>query len=203
MKDRRADLGVGRKGPAWIWVAEAFLVFLMAVYVAKLCILGMALLEEDPGIYLSWNLLFFGLEIFMLFVTADSLLGLSSRRPAGWKKAARGSFLLAVFTVLGAAIGPELSASGLVTFDPRIVIPIVLAVMAVLLLPSVRAYYVPPMESKRPLSAWAAFAAFSELYPSGGYRIRYEDERGYPDEQKQVRHGLRSLFGRFRSDSFP
>ena len=191
--------GITKKCPAGVIVAEAFLVFIMASYFAKICVLSMGLFVEAPsdGIILSWNLLFLLAEVAMLFITADSLMGLSSRRPKGWKKAARGALLLLVFTLIGSFIQGSVAVSGLVSLDPLIVAPLVLIVMISILVPSVRDYYVPPMEVRRPLRAWLAFVAFSELYPAGTYRIRYAEEREYPKEQhKAGARGFRSLFKR-------
>ena len=76
----------------------------------------------------------------------------------------------------------------------------VLIVMVALLTPSVRDYYVPPMESRRPLRSWIAFAAFSQLYPKGEYRIVYAEERTEPAPVRKGRlDRIKSLIGRFRS----
>lgn len=193
---------ISTKLPAGVIVAEGFLVFILAIYFAKICVLSMGLFVEGPsdGIILSWNLLFLVAEIAMLFITADSLMGLSSRRPKGWKKAARGALLLLLFTLIGSFIHGSLAVSGLVSLDPILVAPLVFIVMAVILLPSVRDYYVPPMESRLPLRAWISFAAVSELYPADSYRIRYAEEREYPKEPaKTEKKGFRSLFNRFRA----
>lgn len=191
--------GITKKRPAGVIVAEAFLVFIMAIYFAKVCVLSMGLFVEAPsdGIILSWNLLFLLAEVAMLFITADSLMGLSSRRPKGWKKAARGALLLLVFTLIGSFIQGSVAVSGLVSLDPLIAAPLVLTVMISILVSSVRDYYVPPMEVRRPLRAWLAFAAFSDLYPAGTYRISYAEEREYPKEQhKTEARGFRSLLKR-------
>lgn len=188
------------KMPAGIIVAECFLVFILAIYFAKICVLSMGLFVEGPseGIIFSWNLLFLVAEVAMFFITADSLMGLSSRRPKGWKKAARGALLLLLFTLMGSFIHGSLAVSGLVSLDPMFVVPLVIIVMVVILLPSVRDYYVPPMESRRLLRAWIAFTAVSELYSSDSYRIRYAEEREYPKEQVKIeKKGLRSLLSRF------
>lgn len=196
-KDEASIPEITTKRPAGVIVAEVFLVFIMVIYFAKICVLSMGLFVEAPsdGPIMSWNLLFLFAEVAMLFVTADSLMGLSSRRPKGWKKAARGAVLLLFFTLIGSFIRDSVVVSGLVTLNPLVVAPLVLIVMAVILLPSVRDYYVPPMESRKPLWAWIGFAAVSELYPAGTYRIRYDEEREYPKEQPKVeRKGFGSWF---------
>ncbi len=193
---------MSRRTPAGVIVAEAFLVFIMITYFAKICVLSMGLLvESSDGVLPSWNLIFYVMEVVMIFITADAVFGLSSRRPTGWKKAARGSFILLVLTIMGSLVAGRLAVSGLVSLDPLYATPMVLIVMAALLTPSVRDYYVPPMESRRPLKAWVGFAVFSQLYPKGEYRIAYAEERTEPAQP--VKTGrldrIRSLIGRFRS----
>ncbi len=190
-----------RGTPAGVLIAEAFLMFIMITYFAKICVLSMGLLvESSDGPLPSWNLIFFVIEIAMILITADAVFGLSSRKPAGWKKAARGSFILLALTILGSLVTERIAVSGLVSLDPLYVTPMVLIVMVALLTPSVRDYYVPPMESRRPLRSWIAFAAFSQLYPKGEYRIAYAEERTEPAPVRKGRFDrFRSLIGRFRS----
>ncbi len=193
---------MSRRTPAGVIVAEAFLVFIMITYFAKICVLSMGLLvESSDGVLPSWNLIFYVMEVAMIFITADAVFGLSSRRPAGWKKAARGSFILLILTITGSLVTGRLAVSGLVSLDPLYVTPMVLIVMAALLTPSVRDYYVPPMESRRPLKAWVGFAAFSQLYPKGEYRIAYAEERTEPSQPMKTGRldRIKSLIGRFRS----
>ena len=190
-----------RGTPAGVLIAEAFLMFIMITYFAKICVLSMGLLvESSDGPLPSWNLIFFVIEIAMILITADAVFGLSSRKPAGWKKAARGSFILLALTILGSLVSERIAVSGLVSLDPLYVTPMVLIVMVALLTPSVRDYYVPPMESRRPLRSWIAFAAFSQLYPKGEYRIVYAEERTEPAPVRKGRlDRIKSLIGRFRS----
>ncbi len=190
-----------RGTPAGVLIAEAFLMFIMITYFAKICVLSMGLLvESSDGPLPSWNLIFFVIEIAMIMITADAVFGLSSRKPAGWKKAARGSFILLALTILGSLVSERIAVSGLVSLDPLYVTPMVLIVMVALLTPSVRDYYVPPMESRRPLRSWIAFAAFSQLYPKGEYRIVYAEERTEPAPVRKGRlDRIKSLIGRFRS----
>ena len=190
-----------RSTPAGVLIAEAFLMFIMITYFAKICVLSMGLLvESSDGPLPSWNLIFFVIEIAMILITVDAVFGLSSRKPAGWKKAARGSFILLALTILGSLVTERIAVSGLVSLDPLYVMPMVLIVMVALLTPSVRDYYVPPMESRRPLRSWIAFAAFSQLYPKGEYRIAYAEERTEPAPVRKGRlDRIKSLIGRFRS----
>ncbi len=164
--------------PLSITIAEAFLILILVIYFAKIVTLGMGMFRESSwtGILFSWNMFFFICDIAMMFVTVDSIISLNSRKPKGWKKAVRGAFLLFLFTLFGMLFGSGLSVGSYITLGLEFVIPMVVLVIALMLFPSVRDYYVPPLESRRPLSAWIAFAAFSELYPSGKYRISYGDD---------------------------
>ncbi len=165
--------------PFSILVAEVFLILILIIYFAKICTLGMGMFLERPWteIPFSWNMLFFICDIAMMFITVDSMLGLSSRRPKGWKKAMRGAIFLLLFTLIGRFIGSSgLTVSSYITLGLDIVIPLVILIFVLMMLPSVRDYYVPPMESRRPLLAWLRFAFFSPLYPSGKYRIAYAED---------------------------
>ncbi|MDO5862292.1 MAG: hypothetical protein Q4Q58_05835 [Thermoplasmata archaeon] len=198
----RKDGGKPSKRPLALLVAECFLVLILSIYVGKICVLSMYLLNETPGggmpTGVSWNLFIFLCEIAMLFITADALLGISSRRPKGWKKAVRGSLLMLLFTMVGTYTKDMGSVSSMVTLDPAIVVPLVAVVFVLMLLPNVRAYYVPPMEEGRPLSAWIKFAFFSELYPAGRYRIAYPEERSYPEVEVKA-HGAGGMRGKVES----
>ena len=161
------------KKPWAVVVAEIFLLFVLCIYVAKICVLSMGILAEGNYTPISWNFFVFLCEIAMLFITADSMLGLSSKRPIGWKKAVRGSMLLMLFTLIATYLNVADSVSALVTIKPIVVAPIVALVIILMMLPSVRDYYVPPMEERRSLVAWIKFSLFWELYPSGKYRVSY------------------------------
>lgn len=166
----------GVKKPWAVIVAECFLLFVLGLYFAKVCVLSMGLIAEvGSSRIMSKNLFVFLCEIVMFFITADAMLGLSSRRPKGWKKAVRGSMLLLLFTLIGSFFGVTGSVSVLVTINPVIVAPLVLFVILLMLLPSVRRYYVPPMECEKSLLSWIKFSFVSELYPQGRYRISYPD----------------------------
>ncbi len=164
------------KRPWQTLVAEGFLILVLTIYFAKIVVLAAGMLDEDGVGVWSWNFVVFLVEIFMLFVTADAMLGLASRRPKGWKKAVRGSMLLLLFTIIGWYSSSSISVSSLVTLNPLIVTPLVLMVIILMLMPKVRDYYIPPMESRRSLWAWIKFSFFSELYPSGKYRIAYPED---------------------------
>ena len=170
------ELDPNPKRPWQTLVAEGFLILVICIYFAKICILAVGMQIESGESPWSWNFVVFLVEIFMLFVTADAMLGLVSRRPKGWKKAVRGSMLLLLFTLIGWYSSGAISVATLVTLNPLIVTPLVLVVFVLMLMPDVRDYYVPPMESRRPLSAWIKFAFFSELYPTGKYRISYPED---------------------------
>lgn len=161
--------------PFAVTLAELFLLVVLAVYFAKICILTVYMGQGGEGesiLGLDSNLISLVLDLAMMFMTADSMLGLSSRRPKGWKKAVRGAVLLFVFTIIDALVGGGVSS--LVTIDPLLLLPVVVVVIALMCTKGVRRYYVPPMEEEKPLGAWLKFAGVSDLYPAGKYRIAYD-----------------------------
>ncbi len=179
------------KRPIAVLIAEAFLIITLAIYFAKICVLGMAMYKEiDTTI--SWNLFFFFMEVAMLCLTANAMVGLSSRRESGWKRAVTSSGILFLLTIFGKFLGQSMSAASTIYLPPEIVAPLTIAVIILMLLPSTRDFYVPPMETRLPLSSWVRYAFYGKLYNSGVYRISYENE----DEEDQGTSDKRGFWRR-------
>ena len=161
--------------PLILRFAELFLMFIISIYIAKICLLAF-------GMYLGYglhrtSLLMFVVDIAMMFLTTDSLLAITSRRPKAWKKVTRASILLIVFNLASWLGIMGSTAASLVVFNPAVVTPPSLAVLIMMYLPSVRRYYTPIMEEERPLWAWFRYSWFWPLYTADRYRVVYDDER--------------------------
>ncbi len=177
--DRTIGNAVGslfRKGatPMALKAAELFLVVIVGIYIAKVCILAMGIYEGIGGRYMPFVTLV--IEVAMLFVTLDSLLVVSSRRPKAWKKVVRAAILLTIFN-LYYWTGLSESLAAYVVFNPLLITPVALLVLVIMFTRTVRDYYVPLMEDERPLWDWVKYAFVSPLYTAERYHIMYDDGR--------------------------
>lgn len=188
------------RSPFGVVVAEVFLIFILMIYFAKLGVLMMGLLSEDASDQLDllgWNFIFYFVEIALFFLSLIGLFGLSSRRPSGWRNAARATVILLFMTVWGTLLGRTMSLTSIVTFRLDQVIPLVVIVLIAVMLPSVRRWYIPPMMESRPLSAWIRYMISGDLYPKGTYRISYPEPREETIEVEPQRSGLFGFIGSF------
>lgn len=188
------------RAPFGVIVAEVFLVFILMIYFAKLGVLMMGLLSEDASEQLDllgWNFIFYFVEIALFFLSLVGLFGLSSRRPSGWRNAARATVILLFMTVWATVLGRTMSLTSIVTFRLDQVIPLVVIVLIAVMLPSVRRWYIPPMMESRPLPAWIRYMVSGDLYPKGTYRIAYPEPREETIEVEPQRPGLFGFIGSF------
>ena len=86
----------------------------------------------------------------------------------------RGALLLFVFSIVGAALGSA-SATGLVALSPLFVTVVCIPIAAIMMMRSVRSYYVPPMLEMPSLGRWLSFVLFTQLFPARKYEIDYGD----------------------------
>ena len=145
-------------------LAELFLLFVMGLYMVKICIIVNGMYVDFGRPYVS--MFMFLVEVLMLVVTCDSVLVISSRRPKAWKKVVRASFLLVIFNLVAWMGLSQSTALGFVALNPALVTPFSLAILVIMFTRPVRSYYVPLMEDERPLWDWVKYA----------YRIIYEDD---------------------------
>ena len=176
--------------PFVLKLAETFLVLICGIYLTKLAVLAMGMHAGYGDGFLS--ILTFVVDVAMLFITADSLLSVSSRRPKAWKKAVRAAMLLVVFNLIAWFGTGSMTAASLVTMNPLIVTPLALFVMAVMFWSPIRRYYMPMMEEELSLWSWFKFAWFSPLYTSESYRIMYDDDRERSGLLRESRDGIRT-----------
>ena len=113
------------------------------------------------------------IDVIMIIATVDAVLGISSKKPSSWRKVMRGALLLFVFSIIGAVLGSA-SATGLVTLSPLFVTVVCIPIAALMMLKSVRRYYVPPMLEMPSVGRWLGFVLFTQLFPAREYEIDYE-----------------------------
>ena len=157
--------------PAALYVAEAFLFIIIAIYFAKLAVLGMGIVS-DYGDHVT-SVITYVIDVIMLIATVDAVLGISSRKQSSWRKVMRGAVILFVFSLIGSAAGTGMSASALVTFSPIVVAVMCIPVMGIMLTRNVREHYVPPFQDMPGIGRWIAFTFFGQLFPARRYEIDY------------------------------
>lgn len=161
--------------PVVLKVAETFLVLICCLYMTKMAVLVMGLHEGYGGAF--YSMVTFVVDIVMLFITVDSLLSVSSRKPKAWKKVVRAGMLLVIFNLIAWFGTDSAAASSLVSFNPLIVTPLAVIVILIMYWKPIRRYYTPLMEEQLPIGRWFMFSLFSPLYTSEEYRISYDDDR--------------------------
>lgn len=172
IESRMRRSSIRRSTPPALYVAMAFLLLVIALYFAKISVLTMGMISEY-GQTLS-TLLLFVIDVVMLMITVDSVMGVTSSRPASWRKVMRAAMLLFLFSLVGTYLEGSTAAT-FTTLSPVLVAIISIPVGLIMFLRSVREFYVPPMLDCPPLRRWIGFALFSQLFPARRYRILYGD----------------------------
>lgn len=172
----RANSAVHRGGrPIVLRIAEAFLMVIVAIYFAKVVMLAVGMYE---GVGMPRTSLFmFMVEIVMLYVTADSLIAVSSRHPRAWKKVTRASVLLIVFNLIYWFGASSSTVVSYIAFSPVLVTPAALFIMLVMYWEPIRRYYMPVMEDEKSVWEWFKYSWVWPLYTAEEYRVMYDDER--------------------------
>ena len=170
----RANSAVHRGGrPVVLKIAEFFLMLIVGMYLAKIVVLAVGLYDVI-GMHRT-SLLTYVVEIFMLYLTVDSLFVVSSRNPRAWKKVSRASMLLIIFNLIYWFGSSSMTTASYVVVNPLIITPMALFIMVVMYWAPIRRYYMPVMEDERTIWQWFKFSWFSPLYTSKGYRVMYDD----------------------------
>lgn len=157
--------------PIPLYIAELFLFLIIAVYFMQLAVLGMGITSDYGDVVIS--VATYTIDVIMIIATVDAVLGISSKKPSSWRKVMRGALLLFVFSIIGAVLGSA-SATGLVTLSPLFVTVVCIPIAAIMMLKSVRSYYVPPMLEMPSVGRWLGFVLFTQLFPAREYEIDYE-----------------------------
>ncbi len=167
--------------PLALYLAQFFLFVVIAVYFAKISVLSMGIVSGYGNSVIT--IIVYVIDVLMMLVTIDAVLGISSGKPLSWCKVMRGAILLFMFSMIGSTLGTGMSASSLVTFSPVLMAVICVPVAALMFTRAVREYFVLPMLDMPPLRRWIGFVFFSQLYPERRYKIAYEQS----DEKNVIR----------------
>lgn len=156
--------------PAALYIAQFFLFLVIAIYFTKLSVLAMGFVMNYGDEFMA--IVTFIVDVVMMLVTIDAIIGIASRKPASWRKVMRSAMLLFLFSVIGVAIGSSTAVS-YVALDPAVVAVICIPMAALMFTRSVREYYVPPMQECPRLARWIGYAFIVQLFPAERYEIEY------------------------------
>jgi hypothetical protein len=109
-------------------------------------------------------------SLLMALMSVNSVIGIASARPKSWRKVMRTSILLLLVNLGYEAlqsIGIELTGA---VFDNLFLAIMTAMTIGVMMLPSVRRFYLPPMTDDPPLTKWAGYVFATRLFPEATYR---------------------------------
>lgn len=161
-----------RRLPVPLYIAEVFLFLVIAVYFSKLCVLTTGIVSGYSG--MGEAIVVYIVDAVMMIATLSAVLGITSRDPASWRKVMRSALLLFLFSLIGYFTATGETVTSLFIMNPLIIAVICIPVGAIMMLRSIREYYLPPMHDMPPLGRWAKYMLFTPLLPAGRYEIAYD-----------------------------
>lgn len=170
--NRRLELRKEFKGPKVLLMAELFLVMAAGLYLLKMILVSGDLSAQGDDRILS--LLMFGVNILMMILAMHAAFGVSSKRISSWCTVVRNCGLLFIMSTLTYFTQIRLDMGADVTFDPILAGIIAIPVIIIMLLPSVREFYMPPMAEKKPLVNWILCLFGIGMYSSDEYELKYD-----------------------------
>lgn len=162
------------KKPPVLILAEAVLLLLITLYICKICFISMNIKSHELHPYIQFFMFVF--DMIMMFIALDAIMGISSKKPKAWRKVIRSTLIMLTITLLGTILQGHINLSSTIIVNVNIAIPIFIPLLILMFLPSVRAYYTPPMMENKPLSDWIRFIGYKPLYPHQKYVLKYKDE---------------------------
>ena len=162
------------KVPVLLAIGEFFLCLTIIRYMLNFLI-NLQIRVDDAG---TMSLRIFSLlfSLAMILMTVSSVIGIASARPKSWRRVVRTSILLLLVNLGYEALeslGVELAGA---VFDNYFLAVTTAITIGVMMLPSVRRFYLPPMTDDPPLSKWAGYVFATRLFPEATYR--YAKDRG-------------------------
>ena len=166
---RKGGKGSDRaKVPMVLAIGEFFLCLTIVRYMLNFLI-NLQMSVDDAGA-MSVRIFSLMFSIAMILISVSSAIGIASARPKSWRKVVRTSILLLLvnlgYEALG-SMGIELAGA---VFDDLFLAVMTALTIGVMMLPSVRRFYLPPMTENPPLSKWAGYVFTTRLFPEATYR---------------------------------
>ncbi|MBR4226589.1 MAG: hypothetical protein IKR86_07480 [Candidatus Methanomethylophilaceae archaeon] len=156
------------KVPMALAIGEIFLCLTIIRYMLNFLI-NLQTSAEDAGA-MSFKIFSILFSLLMALMSVSSVIGIASARPKSWRKVMRTSILLLLVNLGYEALqsmGIELTGA---VFDNLFLAIMTGMTIGVMMLPSVRRFYLPPMTDDPPLSKWAGYVFATRLFPEATYR---------------------------------
>ena len=152
------------KVPAPLIMGEIFLSVVIMRYMLSFTFTLYTIAEEVEEIaYRTLSLVF---PVIMILIVVNSVIGIASAKPTSWRKVMRTSIVVLAVNRLRDIF----SITG-VMFDDAFLIVITALTMAVMMLPSVRRFYLPPMAENPPLTRWIGYIFLTPLFKEADYEF--------------------------------
>ena len=152
------------KVPAPLIIGEIFLSVVIMRYMLSFTYTLYTIAEGVEEVaYRAFSLVF---PVIMILMVVNSVIGIASAKPTSWRKVMRTSIILLVVNWLRESF----SITG-VMFDDTFLIVITALTMAVMMLPSVRRFYLPPMTENPPLTRWLGYIVLTPLFKDANYEF--------------------------------
>lgn len=170
---QKEDRLQGRKVPKILFVAQILLIAIIIRYGMNFSFISFP--DDMTTLRLMINTFFIIFNVVMAVLAANALLGLTSARLQSWRKVVRSAlilFLMGIFYEVMGMIGiPPTSLN----FSLWFVALLTAATLLIMLLPSVRKFYMPPMMEPPGVMEWIKYIISKPLVNSKDYKFSYDD----------------------------
>ena len=165
----------GRKRMPFILVVGEILLFLMDI--RNILNFTMMVSPHEPTFKVVLaNLFSVGFCAFSTILAVNGMMGMSSARPASWRKVVRSAFTLLFLAMYhGVLTNYGYMYYGIV-FNNWVFLAMVVIVEIIMFLPSVRRYYTPPMHRTPPMIDWLKYTLVTPLFAVENYELAYPDD---------------------------
>ena len=190
MKWRKKDVELTerKKSPLVLAVAQFFLVMILFQYMLRFFFLVMPM--EEPTlrqlIVCTFSMI---VSLGMGVLTINAMLGLPSARPKAWRKVMRSAIIMLLVNVFYDVVSKMGYTIGMTVLSTLVVAIIVFAVVIIMCLPHVRAFYTPPMYQMPPLRNWLNFLLWEPLIGAESYKFTYGER---PTDSHDLEDGLKT-----------
>lgn len=177
-KKMRTDL---RSMPRILIIGELLLAFVLLRYLMNFT--SMVSPTEGDWIQVWANLQSIIVSLVMAVLTVYSIVGIPSAKPQSWRSVVRSAILLNIINWLYIFLERrDLLISGVV-FDARLVALLMVVVVAIMLLPTVRKFYTPPMMDTPPMRVWVRYIFNIPMDVADSFKFKYLEEKNESEEK--------------------
>ncbi|MBR4227045.1 MAG: hypothetical protein IKR86_09860 [Candidatus Methanomethylophilaceae archaeon] len=180
---REGEGSFGRaKVPKPLLMGELFLCLVIVRYMMNF-IIGLYI-DVGSNWSLSIKILAMLFSLAMVLLAVSSVVGIASARPKSWRKVMRASIMLMMAnTLYGVLDSVGVHFDGVV-FDDLFLLVLTVLTLGLMLLPSVRRFYLPPLTNDPPLRIWIGYIFATPLFPDASYSFVTEDDRDKASDRR-------------------